>query len=259
MDHFALLPAPERAIVFRETAARLRVGSATIVEKDFWVCWALHRIFLSTKLPGPLFKGGTSLSKVYKVIERFSEDVDIVLDRHASDSPESRTLPTSRAQTSAIANSMNWRASVRRPFMAPSDTNSRSPFARSSGKRIGRSAKIRPTQIGRASCSPIRSVSKRTCTALAAIFALSFDWSSDAEGTCGRRSGSRFSPTLPTHFPVSSLSQLRKFTFYDRNAHSGRRQRCSMRSTTRERRRPGYRAIITTSPVCTGMNTGRMR
>ena len=83
MDHFALLPAPERAIAFRETAARLRVGSATIVEKDFWVCWALHRIFLSTKLPGPLFKGGTSLSKVYKVIERFSEDVDIVLDRHA--------------------------------------------------------------------------------------------------------------------------------------------------------------------------------
>jgi predicted nucleotidyltransferase component of viral defense system len=76
MDHFALLPAPERA-------ARLRVGSAVIVEKDFWVCWALHRIFLSTKLPGPLFKGGTSLSKVYKVIERFSEDVDIVLDRHA--------------------------------------------------------------------------------------------------------------------------------------------------------------------------------
>ena len=83
MDHFALLPAPERAIVFRETATRLRVGSATIVEKDFWVCWALHRIFVSTKLPGPLFKGGTSLSKVYKVIERFSEDVDIVLDRHA--------------------------------------------------------------------------------------------------------------------------------------------------------------------------------
>ena len=83
MDHFALLPAPEREVVFRETAARLRVGSATIVEKDFWVCWALHRIFLSTKLPDPLFKGGTSLSKVYKVIERFSEDVDIVLDRHA--------------------------------------------------------------------------------------------------------------------------------------------------------------------------------
>jgi hypothetical protein len=50
MDHFALLPAPERAIVFRETAARLRVGSATIVEKDFWICWALQRIFSSALL-----------------------------------------------------------------------------------------------------------------------------------------------------------------------------------------------------------------
>ena len=83
MDQFALLPAAERAIVFREAAARSRLGSATIVEKDFWVCWTLQRIFSSLTLPGPLFKGGTSLSKVYKVIERFSEDVDIVLDRHA--------------------------------------------------------------------------------------------------------------------------------------------------------------------------------
>src|SRR3984893_17891118 len=83
MDHFALLPAAERATGFREAAARARLGSATIIEKDFWVCWALHRILSSSTLPGPLFKAGTSLSKVYKVIERFSEDVDIVLDRHA--------------------------------------------------------------------------------------------------------------------------------------------------------------------------------
>jgi hypothetical protein len=82
MDHFALLPSAERATVFREAAARSRLGSATIVEKDFWVCWALQRIFSSPTLPGPLFKGGTSLSKAYKLIERFSEDVDIVLDRH---------------------------------------------------------------------------------------------------------------------------------------------------------------------------------
>jgi predicted nucleotidyltransferase component of viral defense system len=82
MDHFALLPAAERATVFREAAARLKLGTATIVEKDFWVCWTLQRIFSNPALPGPLFKGGTSLSKAYKIIERFSEDVDIVLDRH---------------------------------------------------------------------------------------------------------------------------------------------------------------------------------
>jgi predicted nucleotidyltransferase component of viral defense system len=83
MDHFALLPAAERATIFREAAARLKLGAATIVEKDFWVSWTLQRIFSNPALPGPLFKGGTSLSKVYRVIERFSEDVDIVLDRHA--------------------------------------------------------------------------------------------------------------------------------------------------------------------------------
>lgn len=83
MDHFAQLPAAERAIVFRETAAALQLGSATVIEKDFRVCWTLQRIFSIATLPGPLFKGGTSLSKACKLIGRFSEDVDIVLNRHA--------------------------------------------------------------------------------------------------------------------------------------------------------------------------------
>jgi hypothetical protein len=52
MDHFALLPAAERATVFREAAARLRVGSATILEKDFWVCWTLQKVFSNAALPG---------------------------------------------------------------------------------------------------------------------------------------------------------------------------------------------------------------
>jgi hypothetical protein len=44
---------------------------AAIVEKDFWVCWPLGQIFTSRPLPGPLFKGGTSLSRVYGIIARF--------------------------------------------------------------------------------------------------------------------------------------------------------------------------------------------
>jgi hypothetical protein len=44
MDHFALLPSAERATIFREAAARLKLGAATIVEKDFWVSWTLQRI-----------------------------------------------------------------------------------------------------------------------------------------------------------------------------------------------------------------------
>ena len=52
-----------------------------IVEKDFWVCWVLKKLFADPTLHDRLvFKGGTSLSKVYKLIDRFSEDVDLVLD-----------------------------------------------------------------------------------------------------------------------------------------------------------------------------------
>ena len=56
---------------FRDPPARLKLGTATTVEKDFLVCWTLPKIFSTAALPGPLFKGGTSLSKAYKVIERF--------------------------------------------------------------------------------------------------------------------------------------------------------------------------------------------
>jgi hypothetical protein len=83
MNKFTLLPAADRAAVLQETAARMGVASPAIIEKDFWVCWILGQIFTAEVLPGPLFKGGTSLSKVYGIIARFSEDVDIVLDRHA--------------------------------------------------------------------------------------------------------------------------------------------------------------------------------
>jgi hypothetical protein len=53
-----------------------------IVEKDFWVCWTLKRLFGHPEFGKDLiFKGGTSLSKVYDVIERFSEDIDISISR----------------------------------------------------------------------------------------------------------------------------------------------------------------------------------
>lgn len=81
MDNFAKLPAEERREVFQETAARKNV-SFQIVEKDFWVCWTLKRLF-HLKVLGDkfVFKGGTSLSKVYGVIERFSEDIDVAIQR----------------------------------------------------------------------------------------------------------------------------------------------------------------------------------
>lgn len=83
MDAFANLPPAERAEAFTETAARMGLAAAVIVEKDFWVAWSLNQLFALKNTPRMIFKGGTSLSKAYGVIDRFSEDIDISLDRKA--------------------------------------------------------------------------------------------------------------------------------------------------------------------------------
>lgn len=81
MDSVAVLEAEEREALFRETAARMGVASAVIPEKDFWICWTLKRLFSLEGLPSLLFKGGMSLSKAFGLIERFSEDIDLSLNR----------------------------------------------------------------------------------------------------------------------------------------------------------------------------------
>lgn len=61
-----------------------RLGTAPQnIEKDFWVCWTLDVLFNGPASEGPrfLFKGGTSLSKGFGLIERFSEDIDITVFR----------------------------------------------------------------------------------------------------------------------------------------------------------------------------------
>jgi len=70
-----------RAGLFNTTAQRIGTTPQN-VEKDFWVCWTLDALF--NGLPdGPrlLFKGGTSLSKGFGLIERFSEDIDVTVFR----------------------------------------------------------------------------------------------------------------------------------------------------------------------------------
>lgn len=80
MESVARLSDAERRELFSETAARRGMAPA-IVEKDFWVCWTLGRLFAHSDLSRLLmFKGGTSLSKVFNLIERFSEDIDLILD-----------------------------------------------------------------------------------------------------------------------------------------------------------------------------------
>ncbi len=81
MDSVLQLSPRERAEVFQRTTQQTGFD-AVIVEKDFWVCWTLKELFRLSDIGEHLiFKGGTSLSKVFKVIERFSEDIDVSIDR----------------------------------------------------------------------------------------------------------------------------------------------------------------------------------
>lgn len=79
MSTFATLPPKERELFFRQYQQKHGVDPV-IVEKDFWVCWLLARIFDQPELAAAcVFKGGTSLSKVFGAIERFSEDIDLAI------------------------------------------------------------------------------------------------------------------------------------------------------------------------------------
>ena len=81
MDTFATFSATEREAYFQQAAANLGLPPH-VIEKDFWVCWTLKRLFaLESVGDDLLFKGGTSLSKVYGLIRRFSEDIDLSIHR----------------------------------------------------------------------------------------------------------------------------------------------------------------------------------
>jgi len=81
MNHIHLMSNDEREVYFRTAANEMEID-LHLIEKDFWVVWILERLFSLEKLKSHLtFKGGTSLSKIYRVIERFSEDIDITIDK----------------------------------------------------------------------------------------------------------------------------------------------------------------------------------
>src|SRR5574344_1286626 len=72
-----------RAALIQDVASQMRLHPS-IVEKDFWVCLVLDFLFHKCSYASQMrFKGGTSLSKAYSLIERFSEDIDLVLDWRA--------------------------------------------------------------------------------------------------------------------------------------------------------------------------------
>ncbi|MGO8815196.1 MAG: nucleotidyl transferase AbiEii/AbiGii toxin family protein [Terriglobia bacterium] len=81
MDIWAKATPEDREALFNQTAVTKGI-SPEIVEKDFWVCWTLHQVFQFRDFPRLIFKGGTSLSKAFGIIQRFSEDIDLVINRH---------------------------------------------------------------------------------------------------------------------------------------------------------------------------------
>ena len=80
MYSIAKLSEQDKRILFRNTAQKTGLNEA-IVEKDFWVCIMLDYLFHRSQWKDAFtFKGGTSLSKCYGLINRFSEDIDLILD-----------------------------------------------------------------------------------------------------------------------------------------------------------------------------------
>jgi len=79
MPEFLGLSLKEQAEIL--TAISSKTGrAAQVLQKDVWVCWALKELFAIESGVRMVFKGGTSLSKVFRAIHRFSEDVDVTLD-----------------------------------------------------------------------------------------------------------------------------------------------------------------------------------
>ena len=83
MEAFIKLSAEERNLYCRQASERMDIPlPASVIEKDFWVCWTLKVLHEIPELKGNItFKGGTSLSKAWGLIERFSEDIDIAINR----------------------------------------------------------------------------------------------------------------------------------------------------------------------------------
>lgn len=80
MIKFLQIPDAEKRIIYQDISNKVGLPPQA-VEKDAWVTLMLKMIFSSDHAPHIIFKGGTSLSKAFSLIERFSEDIDLGIDR----------------------------------------------------------------------------------------------------------------------------------------------------------------------------------
>jgi Nucleotidyl transferase AbiEii toxin, Type IV TA system len=107
----------DRMDLFLATAQRLGAPVGN-VEKDFWVCWTLNVLYHRLPAAGPrlLFKGGTSLSKAYGLINRFSEDIDVTVFRddlgHPASTEEIAALSVKKRKAALEAIAADCRAFI---------------------------------------------------------------------------------------------------------------------------------------------------
>jgi hypothetical protein len=80
LPQYINLTSPEKIEILRKTSALTKI-SPNLLEKDFWVSWILNKIFELELSHHLIFKGGTSLSKCSGLISRFSEDIDITINK----------------------------------------------------------------------------------------------------------------------------------------------------------------------------------
>ncbi len=80
MYKFALMSKKDKDFIFTKVAKNKNINKS-LVEKDFYVCLMLDYLFNKSKFKDAFtLKGGTSLSKCFNIINRFSEDIDLILD-----------------------------------------------------------------------------------------------------------------------------------------------------------------------------------
>lgn len=144
-EDFLLLSAEDRLEVLRIAADRSG-RPAFLLEKDVWVVWALSTIYGSHLGEHLVFKGGTSLSKAYRVIRRFSEDVDLTYDIRelAPDlvGDDGEALPSTRSEekrwTSQVRERLpKWVMGAAQPVLAEAlAAESLSASIRADGERL---------------------------------------------------------------------------------------------------------------------------
>lgn len=102
-EPFLGLTLEERGEVLDAAFGRGLARSAALLEKDVWVVWTLQALFAAPFADDLVFKGGTSLSKAYDVIQRFSEDVDLTYDiRKLADEQAGRPETLSDAEAKSL-------------------------------------------------------------------------------------------------------------------------------------------------------------